>query len=132
MCTAHPPCILKLNSRMSRSVLEMDSDELVIIDNDFTPSAVVEPSVPQRLELAKRDIDSEDEPEVDSHPIIHTNMPIRNGKYRCHNYLRDTNDNCAFCHDFLLQAYSERHFGAYPPPPPMMAPVSRCVVSMKI
>lgn len=102
----------------------MDSDDLVIISNEFTPT--IESCAPANLGLAKRDMHSDEESELDSHPIIHTNTMMRAGKYRYHNYLRDTNDNCSFCHDFLLQAYRERRFGSLPPPPPpMTAPASQ-------
>jgi hypothetical protein len=106
----------------------MDSDDLVIIDDEFTPHNPSDTFAPAKLDLAKRGIDSDEESDSNSHPIIHTNTFMRNGRYRYHNYLRDTNDNCTFCHDFLLQAYRERHFGACPPPPALMAPVGRCEI----
>lgn len=110
----------------------MDSDDLVIIDNDFPPSASVKTYAPAEQEVAKRDSNADEESDNDSYPIIHTNSTMRNGKYRYHNYLQDTNDNCAFCHDFLLQAYRERRFGTFPPPPPLMALVGCCELLEKI
>ena len=104
----------------------MDSDDLVIIDSEPSMKISTRPLAQSRDQGVKHDADSDDDFESETHPIIHTNTMMRSGKYRYHNYLRDTNDNCAFCHDFLLQAYRERRFGACPPPPPMMAPVGYC------
>lgn len=102
----------------------MDSDDLVIIDSEPSMSVVNSPAALPQLKTAKNDVESDEEYGSNSHPIIHTNIIMRNGKYRYHNYLKDTNDNCAFCHDFLLQTYRERRFGAFPPPPPpLVVPV---------
>lgn len=102
--------------------LNMDSDDLVIIESEPPPSNETSHHV-SRLEIAKQEVYSDDESKPDTHPVIHTNVLMRHGKYRYHNYLRDTNDHCSHCHDFLLQAYRERRFSGFPPPPPIAAPV---------
>lgn len=100
----------------------MDSDDLVIIDAE-TPMSVRPSSVAhRRLGIRQKHVDSDEESESDthSHPIdiIHTTcMTRRINKYRYHNYLKNTNDNCAVCHELLLQAYREEVFDSSPPPP---------------
>jgi hypothetical protein len=86
----------------------MDSDDIVVIESGPSPNNNNNISHPC-VQAVYDDTESEEESEIDPRPIIHTNTMMRNGKYRYHNYLRETNDNCPFCHDFLLQAYRERY-----------------------
>ena len=104
----------------------MDNDDLVIIESERSTKPPSDPLAllqTERALEARREPDSDEESEPDSRPIIHTNVSMRHGKYRHHNYLRDTNDNCAHCHAFLLQAYREKRISSMPPPPPMVVPV---------
>lgn len=101
----------------------MDSDDLVIIESEPLPNRGAPHVAPPGLRIEKQDVDSDDKSQPDRHPIIHTNVSMRHGRYRYHNYLHDTNDNCSHCHDFLLQAYREKRFGGFPPPSPITAPV---------
>jgi hypothetical protein len=104
----------------------MDSDDLVIVESERSTKPPPDPLALLQMEMAlkaRREPDSDEESEPDLRPIIHTNVPVHNGKYRHHNYLRDTNDNCAHCHAFLLQAYREKRISSMSPPPPMALPV---------
>lgn len=104
----------------------MDSDDLVIIESEPPPSTATSQATLPALVMTRHDVDSDSESETDNRPVIHTNVPMRHGRYQYHNYLHDTNDNCAYCHDFLLQAYRERRLSPMPPPPPPIAVPVRC------
>lgn len=109
----------------------MDSDDMVVIESGPSPnnSHISQPCT-ERVEAVYDDTESEEESEIDPRPIIHTNTMMRNGKYRYHNYLRETNDNCPFCHDFLLQAYRER-YSTESPFSAMVTPVG-CVFNANV
>lgn len=101
----------------------MDADDLVIIDSEPLMKASTSPVAQVQNHVLKHNAGLDDDSGPDARPIIHTNTMIRSNKLRYHNYLQDTNDNCNFCHDFLLQTYRERRFASLPPPPSLMAPV---------
>lgn len=107
----------------------MDFDDLVMIEREAKVNATTTTVSRARHKMAKEfDTDSESEAAGDTRPIIHTNTTMRNRKFRYHNYLCSTNDNCADCHEQLLQAYRDDLFRLPPPPPPpppMPMPVSQ-------
>lgn len=109
------------SSRIDLDYPDMDLDDLVIIESEPPSNRGVLHAAPSELKIKKQDVDSDGESQPDTHPIIHTNVYMRDGRYRHHNYLHDTNDNCSHCHDFLLQAYREKRFGGFPPPSPIIA-----------
>lgn len=91
----------------------MDSDDMVIIESEPPPSNDVSHLCLQKAPTIHDDTDSDDKSESDTRPVVHTNNMFGIGKYRFHNYLHDTNDNCPYCHDFLLQAYREKDHGVF-------------------
>lgn len=98
----------------------MDSDDLVIIDSEPSMNGITSPATLLQSQMTKNDLEADAEPDSDTRPLIHTNIGSSKiiGKYRYHNYMRDSNDNCPHCHDFLLEALRETRLGGPPPPPP--------------
>lgn len=101
----------------------MDSDDLVIIENEGPATSPVDPFAMPQTDMenkARQGLASDEESDPDSRFIVHTNVPMRRGKYRYHSYLHDTNDYCHHCHDLLLQTYRERRPDLGSPLPSMV------------
>lgn len=102
---------------------EMDSEDLVVIDSGPAMHGNTSSSSDTSDEAFEKDNDTDNDSETDFRPLIHTDTDIRSGKYRYHNYMRESNNNCELCHDLLLQAWRDIRFGSYSRPVSVIAPV---------